>query len=157
MLLNCSNFARLWKLTPSNCFKRLPPQLSARRLTFPLVRTKVNIFAMNQQFGTIRYEYKVLPLDSRYLAQAELNELGRDGWLLVSTLPSLIFVRSTTSLMPSTQIRPQLLTINEAAHELNISRTKLYQMIQGKTIESIKLGRSVRIPLVAISKFLNNR
>jgi len=49
---------------------------------------------------------------------------------------------------------PTLLTPEEAARFLNVSRTVLYQLISKNEIESIKLGRSRRIPVSALDDFV---
>lgn len=93
-----------------------------------------------------RYEYKVVPLDSQILSQLELNRMGEQGWLLVTTIPSVIFVRATRGNLPDRKDRPMLYTINQACEELRISRTKIYQLIYGGKLEVVRLGKSIRIP-----------
>jgi excisionase family DNA binding protein len=47
-----------------------------------------------------------------------------------------------------------LLTPEETAERLRISRTVLYELIRRNEIESIKLGRSRRIPVSAVEDFV---
>ena len=47
-----------------------------------------------------------------------------------------------------------LLTPDAAAAELSISRTVLYGLIAQKTISSIKIGRSRRIPRAALDQYI---
>ncbi|MDP2859297.1 MAG: helix-turn-helix domain-containing protein [Bacillota bacterium] len=39
-----------------------------------------------------------------------------------------------------------LLTVSEAAEQLNVSRSHLYGLVQQGMVPTIRLGRSVRIP-----------
>jgi excisionase family DNA binding protein len=48
-----------------------------------------------------------------------------------------------------------LLTPDEAANMLSISRTLLYQLIMRKSIFSVKVGGARRIPLRALQEFVD--
>lgn len=111
---------------------------------------------MVHQLEVAQYEYKVMPFETRHLSTNELNILGREGWLLVSTIPNLILARAVAANHPAAT-RPKLLRIKEAAEDLNSSRSKLYELMRGNIIESIRIGRSVRIPQAAIARFLENQ
>ena len=43
-----------------------------------------------------------------------------------------------------------LLTVKEAAEELRVSRSAIYQLVAGGQIPSIRIGRSRRIPRAAL-------
>jgi excisionase family DNA binding protein len=47
-----------------------------------------------------------------------------------------------------------LLTVESAAEMLGVSRSVLYQMIGSEEIESVKIGRSRRIPVIAVENFV---
>jgi len=51
---------------------------------------------------------------------------------------------------------PTLLTPDEAAAELAISRTVLYDLLRDKRLGSVKIGRSRRIPAAAISDYVES-
>jgi len=50
-----------------------------------------------------------------------------------------------------------LLTIPEAAQVLRVSRSILYQLVQAGEVAAIKIGRSRRIPMVALEQFVRAR
>jgi excisionase family DNA binding protein len=58
----------------------------------------------------------------------------------------------TTSIQPDT---PLLYTIPEAAHALRISRTKLYELLTAREIESVYIGRSRKIPATALRAYVD--
>ena len=47
-----------------------------------------------------------------------------------------------------------LLTPEEAAQALNISRSKLFELLQGQTLKSVKIGKSRRIPIDALRSYV---
>lgn len=47
-----------------------------------------------------------------------------------------------------------VLTPEEAAHALGISRSKLYELLRAGAIESIRIDRSRRIPIQALRDFV---
>jgi len=109
-----------------------------------------------------RYEYKIYPYSASTLTADELNKVGGDGWLLVATLPNILFARRCNPrLDPPTEaappakanaLTPLLLSQTEAAHALGISRVTLYRLIKANTIRVVRLGRMVRIPADAIAE-----
>ncbi len=99
-----------------------------------------------------RYEYLVQSLDSKSLSQLELNRMGEQGWLLVATIPTVVFVRATREILPDRKDRPMLYTINQASKELGISRTKKYQLIYSGKLEVVRFGRSIRIPASELTR-----
>lgn len=51
--------------------------------------------------------------------------------------------------------KPTLLTIDEAARALRLSRSKTYAMAQAGELPTVKLGRSVRIHAARLQAFLD--
>jgi excisionase family DNA binding protein len=47
-----------------------------------------------------------------------------------------------------------LLTPEEAAEVLNISRTKLFELLQAQALRSVKIGKSRRIPTDAVREYV---
>lgn len=56
--------------------------------------------------------------------------------------------------MSKTKIEPLLLRVDEAAEALALSRTKVYELMASGELESVKLGRSRRVPTAALADFL---
>lgn len=52
---------------------------------------------------------------------------------------------------------PHVLTVAEACLTLRISRWALYRLIRSRQIESIKIGKSRRIPATAIHTFIEQQ
>lgn len=50
---------------------------------------------------------------------------------------------------------PLLYTLPEAAALLRISRTKLYELLSAREIESIHIGRSRKIPATALHVYID--
>lgn len=48
-----------------------------------------------------------------------------------------------------------LLTVEQAGHRLNFSRSKMFTLIGSGEITSIKVGRSRRIPASAVTDYVN--
>ncbi|ROP38966.1 helix-turn-helix domain-containing protein [Saccharothrix texasensis] len=53
--------------------------------------------------------------------------------------------------------RPIVLTVKEACQVLRISRWTLYDLIRARAIETITIGRSRRIPVSSVSKYIERR
>jgi excisionase family DNA binding protein len=53
--------------------------------------------------------------------------------------------------------RAALLTVRQAAAMLNIGRTTTYALITSGELEVIHIGRTVRVPRVAVSEFVERR
>lgn len=47
-----------------------------------------------------------------------------------------------------------LLTPEEAAQSLNISRTKVFELLQAQALKSVKIGKSRRIPTDAVREYV---
>jgi excisionase family DNA binding protein len=47
--------------------------------------------------------------------------------------------------------------ITEAAEAIGVSRTKMYEMVASGEVPSVKLGKSVRIPVQQLKAWLNRR
>lgn len=58
--------------------------------------------------------------------------------------------------MSTTKIEPLLLRVDEAADALALSRTKVYELMATGELESVKLGRSRRVPLDALQAFVRD-
>ena len=51
---------------------------------------------------------------------------------------------------------PFLLTVGEMASVLRIGRNPAYQLVKDGTIQSVRVGRSIRIPRNALIQFVEN-
>jgi excisionase family DNA binding protein len=66
-------------------------------------------------------------------------------------------VRSTRR-ASEVSLQPKLLlTIDEAAIAMSLGRTVLYGLVMRNEVASIKLGRSRRIPMVALQEYVRQR
>ena len=50
---------------------------------------------------------------------------------------------------------PLLLTVDQAAEQLQISRARLYQLLSQGTIRSVHIGRLHRIPAEALAEYVD--
>ncbi|MFF5201746.1 helix-turn-helix domain-containing protein [Micromonospora parva] len=50
---------------------------------------------------------------------------------------------------------PLLLTVEESAQKARISRAKMFQLLKAGEIESVKIGRSRRIPAEALGAYVD--
>ncbi|MCH8346694.1 MAG: helix-turn-helix domain-containing protein [Chloroflexi bacterium] len=57
--------------------------------------------------------------------------------------------------MVTEQASPLLLTVPEAARRLSLARSTLYELVLTRQIESVKIGRSRRIPLDALVAYVD--
>jgi excisionase family DNA binding protein len=51
---------------------------------------------------------------------------------------------------------PLLLTVDQAAEQLQISRARLYQLLNQGAIRSVHIGRLHRIPAEALQEYINS-
>ena len=51
---------------------------------------------------------------------------------------------------------PPVLSVKQVAQILSVSQNTAYALIRSKQIHSIRVGRSYRIPLDAVIKYLND-
>lgn len=51
-------------------------------------------------------------------------------------------------------LAPRLLSVPEAARLLGIGRTTVYELISNGELETVKIGRSTRVPLDAVDAFV---
>jgi excisionase family DNA binding protein len=102
----------------------------------------------------ITYTYKILPLDTANLTESRLNALGAEGWMLVATMPQIVFVRSIQRLSVVPLDMPLMLTIKQASERLSVSRSKLYEFIHSGQIKCVRIGRSIRIPRQELEIFI---
>jgi excisionase family DNA binding protein len=56
----------------------------------------------------------------------------------------------------SEEPRPALLTVKQAAAVLNLGRSTVYQLIADGRLDVVHIGRSARVPVDAITKFISN-
>ena len=61
------------------------------------------------------------------------------------------------TVMPSLALEPKMYTPMEAAKLLNVGRTKMYELINGKDIQSIRIGRKILIPAQCIQLFVEKQ
>ena len=52
-------------------------------------------------------------------------------------------------------LQPSVLTVEQAAETLQISRAHAYTMVKAGEIPTVRLGRRVLVPRVALERFLN--
>jgi excisionase family DNA binding protein len=57
---------------------------------------------------------------------------------------------------PNERLEPLLVRPAEAALLLGISRSKLYELLAAGEIPAIKIGRSVRIPVIALEAWISH-
>lgn len=107
------------------------------------------------QPGLETYQYKSLPFQGNALSEDQLNRMGAQGWLLVATLPSIVFVRRVAASHTATRFDdPLLLTIKQVSERLSMSRSKVYGLIAAGTIASMKIGRLTRVPRQELEIFI---
>jgi excisionase family DNA binding protein len=53
------------------------------------------------------------------------------------------------------ELRPALLTVKQAAGVLNLVRSTVYQLIADGRLDVVHIGRSTRVPIDAITKFIS--
>ena len=58
------------------------------------------------------------------------------------------------ALKTSLKTLPRLLAIKQVIHELGISRTALYQLINDGKLRTVKIGRRRLVPAVAIDELV---
>ena len=51
-------------------------------------------------------------------------------------------------------VEPILLTVSQAARALAIGRTTLYELIGKRRIETVHIGRCIRVPVEAVRAFV---
>ncbi len=49
---------------------------------------------------------------------------------------------------------PLTYKVEESARELNVSRAKMFELLRSNEVESIKIGRSRRIPAAALVAYI---
>lgn len=50
----------------------------------------------------------------------------------------------------------RLLRVEEAAHQLGIERTLMYELVGSGAVESVRIGRLRRIPVACLDEFVAN-
>jgi len=64
-------------------------------------------------------------------------------------------IQPELDLWVSDAVVPTLVTVKEAGRILSVSRSTLYELIAGGRLETVHIGRSVRVPLDAIATYIN--
>jgi excisionase family DNA binding protein len=59
--------------------------------------------------------------------------------------------------VPNAGVAPLLLGVRDAAQVLGIGRSTLYELIAAGEIEVVHIGRSARVPVVALQTFVDRR
>ena len=109
----------------------------------------------------------VIEADSEGEAEARVRTRLREASDAQSWLDSATVIRSVLepdasnaeprrdySTFPPSQ---QLLNTTDAAKYLGISRTKVYELISSGSLESITIGRSRRVSVAQLQRFLESR
>jgi len=52
--------------------------------------------------------------------------------------------------------QPALLKIPEVAIDLNVSRTTVYELIRSGKLQTVKIGKSVRVTSEGLSRFIDS-
>ena len=63
-------------------------------------------------------------------------------------------LRTTNSKLDGDNAAPRLLSIRQAAREINIGRTAVYGLLRDGKVKSVKIGRRRLIPRDAIEAFI---
>jgi excisionase family DNA binding protein len=63
-------------------------------------------------------------------------------------------LRTTNSKLDGDNAAPRLLSIRQAAREINIGRTAVYGLLRDGKLKSVKIGRRRLIPRDAIEAFI---
>lgn len=63
-------------------------------------------------------------------------------------------VRAGVAMTPNTFVPTDLLTVAELAKSLRVSTMTVYRLVHSGTIESVRFGRSYRIPRAAVQQYL---
>ena len=50
--------------------------------------------------------------------------------------------------------KPILVSVADAAHMLSIGRTAAWELVRKRKIRSVKIGRTRRVPIVAIQEYI---
>ncbi len=50
-----------------------------------------------------------------------------------------------------------LLKVSEAGEMLGVGRSRMYEMLATKELPSVKIGKSIRIPVKALNEWVENR
>jgi excisionase family DNA binding protein len=58
------------------------------------------------------------------------------------------------AIVEESELRRELLRVEEAARVLGIGRTKVYELIAREELPVVRLGRAVRIPRVGLSTWI---
>ncbi len=59
-----------------------------------------------------------------------------------------------TKFIEKSGVPPLLKTIIEAAEDLRVGRSTVYELIRTKQLETVKIGRCTRVPAASITAFV---
>ncbi|HLN16185.1 MAG TPA: helix-turn-helix domain-containing protein [Acidimicrobiales bacterium] len=62
--------------------------------------------------------------------------------------------RADTNVVRVPHVEPLLLTADDVAATLAIGRTKVYELLASRALESVRIGTCRRIPVVALQRFV---
>lgn len=54
-------------------------------------------------------------------------------------------------------MRKLLLRVEEAAEAMSVGRSKAYELVRAGQVPSVRIGRSVRVPVAALEAWINER
>ena len=64
-------------------------------------------------------------------------------------------VRASSSGIGAQAEAPLVLTVNEVAQRLRVSRQVVYRMIENGQLRGVRTGHQIRVPFAALQSFLN--
>lgn len=59
--------------------------------------------------------------------------------------------------MSDTTHQPMLMRVSEVAHELQLARSFVYELIQSGQLPAVRIGRSVRVPRAELEAWVRER
>jgi excisionase family DNA binding protein len=109
----------------------------------------------------------VVEAETAYEAEAQVRARLRDSphsqaWLDSATVMRSVIDDAAPNAAPRRDIATfpptqQLLNTTDAGKYLSISRTKVYELINSGALESVAIGRSRRVSVAQLQRFLESR
>ena len=109
----------------------------------------------------------VVQAETAHDAEAQVRARLRDSpnteaWLDSATIMRSVIADAAPNAAPRRDIAEfppsqQLLNTTEAGNYLSISRTKVYELINSGALESITIGRSRRVSVAQLQRFLESQ
>lgn len=107
-----------------------------------------------------QWEYKVVTwLDERRL-ENRLNQLGSEGFRLVTTIPTMILMRPVAPTVAPSAPRPlsiqddEIMTMDEVAQKLRVNLARAYELARSGGLPVVRLGRQLRVNRQALEEWL---